>query len=72
MTTAQAAVMADNDQVRVTTVTFGAEGATTGPHRHEFDCEHRANASHRYCAGLNQEFTLVVAFHFEPAAVAGS
>jgi len=37
MNAAQPTVMADNDQVRVTTVTFGAEGATTGPHRHEFD-----------------------------------
>ena len=37
MTTAQAAVMADNDQVRVTTVTFAATGATTGKHRHELD-----------------------------------
>ena len=37
MSTAQPVVTADNDQVRVTTLTFGAEGATTGPHRHEFD-----------------------------------
>ena len=37
MTTAQAAVMADNDQVRVTTVTFAATGAATGKHRHELD-----------------------------------
>ena len=37
MSSTQSTVMADNDQVRVTTVTFGAEGATTGPHRHEFD-----------------------------------
>ena len=37
MSSAQSTVMADNEQVRVTTVTFGAEGATTGPHRHEFD-----------------------------------
>jgi beta-alanine degradation protein BauB len=28
---------ADNDQVRVTTWTFGAAGAATGHHRHEFD-----------------------------------
>jgi quercetin dioxygenase-like cupin family protein len=37
MSTAQPIVTADNDQVRVTTLTFGAEGATTGPHRHELD-----------------------------------
>ena len=37
MSTAQPAVTADNDQVRVTTLTFGADGATTGRHRHEFD-----------------------------------
>ena len=37
MSPAQSTVMADNEQVRVTTVTFGAEGVTTGPHRHEFD-----------------------------------
>jgi len=37
MSSAQPTVAADNDRVRVTTLTFGAEGATTGPHRHEFD-----------------------------------
>jgi quercetin dioxygenase-like cupin family protein len=37
MSTARPTVTADNDQVRVTTVTFGADGATTGQHRHEFD-----------------------------------
>jgi beta-alanine degradation protein BauB len=37
MSTAQPIVTADNDHVRVTTLTFGAEGATTGPHRHELD-----------------------------------
>ena len=30
-------VNADNDLVRVTTWTFGAAGAATGQHRHEFD-----------------------------------
>ena len=30
-------VNADNDLVRVTTWTFGAAGAATGRHRHEFD-----------------------------------
>jgi quercetin dioxygenase-like cupin family protein len=34
---AQPKVTADNDQVRVTTWTFGADGASTGQHRHEFD-----------------------------------
>jgi len=37
MNAAQPTVMADNEQVRVTTVTFAATGATTGKHRHEFD-----------------------------------
>ena len=37
MIAAQPTVMADNEQVRVTTVTFAAEGASTGRHRHEFD-----------------------------------
>ena len=30
-------VNTDNDLVRVTTWTFGAAGAATGQHRHEFD-----------------------------------
>lgn len=37
MSATQPTVVADNDQVRVTTVTFAAEGASTGRHRHEFD-----------------------------------
>jgi beta-alanine degradation protein BauB len=37
MSAAQPTGTADNDQVRVTTWTFGADDATTGPHRHEFD-----------------------------------
>lgn len=37
MGVAQSIVNADNDQVRVTTWTFGAAGAATGQHRHEFD-----------------------------------
>lgn len=36
MTEASAVVNADNDHVRVTTWTFGAAGAATGQHRHEF------------------------------------
>lgn len=35
MITAQAAVVADNDQVRITRWTFPASGATTGLHHHE-------------------------------------
>jgi hypothetical protein len=34
---AQPTVMADNDQVRITTWTFDLDGAATGQHRHEFD-----------------------------------
>jgi quercetin dioxygenase-like cupin family protein len=30
-------VNADNDRVRITTWTFDAAGASTGPHRHAFD-----------------------------------
>lgn len=37
MSAAEPTVTAENDRVRVTTVTFAAEGASTGPHRHEFD-----------------------------------
>lgn len=37
MSAAQPTVTADTDRVRVTTVTFAADGASTGPHRHEFD-----------------------------------
>jgi quercetin dioxygenase-like cupin family protein len=37
MSAAQPTVTADNDRVRVTTVTFSADGASTGPHRHELD-----------------------------------
>ena len=37
MSEAQPNVTADNDRVRVTTVTFAADGASTGPHCHEFD-----------------------------------
>ena len=37
MSVAQPTVTADNDRVRVTSVTFSADGASTGPHRHEFD-----------------------------------
>jgi beta-alanine degradation protein BauB len=37
MTTARGDVTADNERVRVTTWTFGAAGAATGRHRHEFD-----------------------------------
>lgn len=37
MSEAQPNVTADNDRVRVTTMTFAADGASTGPHRHEFD-----------------------------------
>src|SRR5919106_6388075 len=37
MSAAHHIVNADNDAVRVTTWTFGAAGAATGQHRHEFD-----------------------------------
>ncbi len=37
MTTARSTVDADNDDVRITTWTFAATGASTGQHRHEFD-----------------------------------
>jgi hypothetical protein len=37
MRDAQSAVVVDSDQVRVTRWTFGAAGAATGQHRHEFD-----------------------------------
>lgn len=37
MTAARSTVGADNDDVRVTTWTFGEAGASTGQHRHEFD-----------------------------------
>ena len=37
MTAARSLVSEDNDEVRVTTWTFEAAGAATGPHRHEFD-----------------------------------
>ena len=37
MGVARHVVNADNDEVRVTTWTFGAAGAATGQHRHEFD-----------------------------------
>ena len=37
MSLARHVVNADNDQVRVTTWTFGAAGDATGQHRHEFD-----------------------------------
>jgi hypothetical protein len=37
MRVAQHIVNADHDKVRVTTWTFGAAGAATGQHRHEFD-----------------------------------
>jgi beta-alanine degradation protein BauB len=37
MGVAQHIVNADNDEVRVTTWTFGAAGAATGQHQHEFD-----------------------------------
>jgi beta-alanine degradation protein BauB len=37
MSEAHPVVNADNEQVRVTTWTFGAAGAATGQHRHEFD-----------------------------------
>lgn len=37
MSEAHHIVSADNDQVRVTTWTFGGAGAATGQHRHEFD-----------------------------------
>ena len=37
MGVARHVVNADNDAVRVTTWTFGAAGAATGQHRHEFD-----------------------------------
>jgi hypothetical protein len=37
MSAAHPTTTADNDHVRVTTWTFGAEGDATGPHRHEFD-----------------------------------
>jgi hypothetical protein len=35
--TAHSTTTVDNDQVRVTTWTFDAEGDATGHHRHEFD-----------------------------------
>ena len=35
MGVARHVVNADNDEVRVTTWTFGAAGAATGQHRHE-------------------------------------
>jgi hypothetical protein len=37
MSLAHHIVNADNDNVRVTTWTFGAAGSATGQHRHEFD-----------------------------------
>ena len=37
MSVARHVVNADNNEVRVTTWTFGAAGAATGQHRHEFD-----------------------------------
>lgn len=37
MSTAQATVTIDNDQVRVTTWSFETPGDTTGLHRHEYD-----------------------------------
>ncbi len=37
MGVARHVINADNDDVRVTTWTFGAAGAATGRHRHEFD-----------------------------------
>jgi len=37
MGVARHVVNADNDEVRVTTWIFGAAGAATGQHRHEFD-----------------------------------
>jgi hypothetical protein len=37
MSVARHIVNADNDAVRVTTWTFGAAGAATGQHRHEYD-----------------------------------
>ena len=37
MSVARHVIDADNDDVRVTTWTFGAAGAATGRHRHEFD-----------------------------------
>ncbi len=37
MTAAQSTISVDNDEIRVTTWTFGAHGAATGRHRHEFD-----------------------------------
>lgn len=37
MSAARSTSIADNDQVRITTWTFAADGAATGRHRHEFD-----------------------------------
>ncbi len=37
MIAAQSITTADNEHVRITTWTFGAEGAATGQHRHGFD-----------------------------------
>ncbi|MEA3185341.1 MAG: beta-alanine degradation protein BauB [Ilumatobacteraceae bacterium] len=37
MSTARSSVDAENDDVRITTWTFAATGASTGQHRHEFD-----------------------------------
>lgn len=37
MTAAQSTISVDNGEIRVTTWTFGVHGASTGPHRHEFD-----------------------------------
>ena len=37
MSAAQAATVVDTDRLRITTWTFGAEGANTGQHVHEYD-----------------------------------
>jgi hypothetical protein len=37
MSAAQSITSVDNGEIRVTTWTFGAHGASTGRHRHEFD-----------------------------------
>ena len=37
MTAARSTISVDNDEIRVTTWTFRAHGASTGRHRHEFD-----------------------------------
>jgi quercetin dioxygenase-like cupin family protein len=37
MTSAEASVGYDDDRIRVTNWAFATSGASTGPHRHEFD-----------------------------------